>query len=241
MPEVRPEPSAKVERILFVLHVLQLLLGLGVVQPFSSLVSTCCWDAFLAVSAIYHFYKVNFCNEWPALEQAPGARDQRMEDSITSSKYHFNMCTVFLGKPPVPLVIIPEWIVALYHAVNYSGSSFGATRVWQQYGAKLQHILSAYQEQILILSAVAEIAAGFRLLLLMLHHPWKYFVLALAYCGMHLPVRTWMPESAPYHRKVWQVVAIVARPLLQMAPLLEIMIDNLKRFHQWSLVTVVPS
>ena len=42
-------------------------------------------------------------------------------------------------------VIIPEWIVALYHAVNYSGSSFGATRVWQQYGAKLQHILSAYQ------------------------------------------------------------------------------------------------
>ena len=48
--------------------------------------------------------QVNFCNEWPALEQAPGARDQRMEDSITSSKYHFNMCTVFLGKPPVPLV-----------------------------------------------------------------------------------------------------------------------------------------
>ncbi len=27
--QVRPEPSAKVERILFVLHVLQLLLGLG--------------------------------------------------------------------------------------------------------------------------------------------------------------------------------------------------------------------
>ena len=41
--------------------------------------------------------------------------------------------------------------------------------------------------------------------------------------------------------QVWQVVAIVARPLLQMDPLLEIMIDNLKRFHQWSLVTVVPS
>ena len=59
--QVRPEPSAKVERILFVLHVLQLLLGLGVVQPFSSLVSTCCWDAFLAVSAIYHFYKVDCC------------------------------------------------------------------------------------------------------------------------------------------------------------------------------------
>ena len=40
------------------LHVLQLLLGLGAVQPLFWLVSARSWKAFLAVSALCHFYKV---------------------------------------------------------------------------------------------------------------------------------------------------------------------------------------
>ncbi len=59
--QARPGTSAKIERNLFVLHVLQLLLGLGVVQPLSYPVSTCCWEAFLAVSAVHYFYKVSCC------------------------------------------------------------------------------------------------------------------------------------------------------------------------------------
>ena len=49
-------------------------------------------------------------------------------------------------KRALPLqVVVPIWTLALYHAVAYAGSRFGTTRLWQQYGAKLQHILSAYQ------------------------------------------------------------------------------------------------
>ncbi len=58
------------------------------------------------------------------------------------------------------------------------------------------------QEQILILSAVAEIAAGFMLLLLAVQRPWKFLVLAIFYCGAHLPARCHMPESAAYHNQV---------------------------------------
>ncbi len=42
-------------------------------------------------------------------------------------------------------VVVPIWILALYHSVAYAGSRFGSSPLWQQYGAKLQHILSAYQ------------------------------------------------------------------------------------------------
>ena len=42
-------------------------------------------------------------------------------------------------------VIVPIWILALYHAVAYAGSRFGSTQLWQQYGAKVQQVLSAYQ------------------------------------------------------------------------------------------------
>ena len=42
-------------------------------------------------------------------------------------------------------MIVPIWILALYHAVAYAGSRFGSTQLWQQYGAKLQQVLSAYQ------------------------------------------------------------------------------------------------
>lgn len=54
----RPGKTANTERYLFVLHVLQLLLGLGAVQPLFWLVSARCWKAFLAVSALCHLYKV---------------------------------------------------------------------------------------------------------------------------------------------------------------------------------------
>lgn len=47
--------------------------------------------------------------------------------------------------PLLMQVVVPIWTLALYHAVAYAGSRFGSTRLWQQYGAKLQHILSAYQ------------------------------------------------------------------------------------------------
>ena len=42
-------------------------------------------------------------------------------------------------------VVVPIWILALYHAVAYAGAKFGGTRLWQQYGARLQQALSAYQ------------------------------------------------------------------------------------------------
>ena len=56
--QARPGKTASTERNLFVLHVLQLVLGLGAVQPLFWLVSVRCWKAFLAVSALCHFYKV---------------------------------------------------------------------------------------------------------------------------------------------------------------------------------------
>ncbi len=52
---------------------------------------------------------------------------------------------VVIGWPLSVQVVVPIWTLALYHAVAYAGSRFGDTRLWQQYGAKLQHILSAYQ------------------------------------------------------------------------------------------------
>ena len=52
---------------------------------------------------------------------------------------------VVIGWPSSVQVVVPIWTLALYHAVAYAGSRFGGTRLWQQYGAKLQHILSAYQ------------------------------------------------------------------------------------------------
>ena len=58
--------------------------------------------------------------------------------NLLSSHLRCYMCCVLQ-------VIVPMWISALYHAVDYAGSQFGSTRMWQQYGAKLQHILSAYQ------------------------------------------------------------------------------------------------
>ena len=56
--QARQGKTANTERYLFVLHVLQLLLGLGTVQPLFWLVSARCWKAFLAVSALCHLYKV---------------------------------------------------------------------------------------------------------------------------------------------------------------------------------------
>ena len=44
-------------------------------------------------------------------------------------------------------VVVPIWILALYHAVAYAGAKFGGTQLWQQYGARLQQALSAYQVQ----------------------------------------------------------------------------------------------
>lgn len=55
-----PGKAATTERNLFVLHVLQLLLGLGAVQPLFWLVSSRCWKLFLAISAICFLYKVRF-------------------------------------------------------------------------------------------------------------------------------------------------------------------------------------
>ena len=44
---------------MFFFHMLQLLLGLGTVQPLFWLNSTRCWQAFLWVSLIAHYYKIN--------------------------------------------------------------------------------------------------------------------------------------------------------------------------------------
>ena len=46
------------ERNLFILHVLQLVLGLGAAQPLFWLLSLRCWRLFLVVSALCHLYKV---------------------------------------------------------------------------------------------------------------------------------------------------------------------------------------
>ena len=54
----------------------------------------------------------------------------------------------------------------------------------------------------LIFSAVAEIAAGFMLLQLMLHQPGQYLFMAYVYCGLHLPARCLMPESAASPKQV---------------------------------------
>lgn len=56
--QARPGKTAMTERNLFVLHVLQLLLGLGAVQPLFWLVSSRCWKLFLAISALCFLYKV---------------------------------------------------------------------------------------------------------------------------------------------------------------------------------------
>ena len=47
------------ERNLFVLHALQLLLGLAAAQPLFWGVSVRCWKLFLAVSALCHLYKAS--------------------------------------------------------------------------------------------------------------------------------------------------------------------------------------
>ena len=57
------------------------------------------------------------------------------------------------------------------------------------------------QHQILMVSAVVEIAAGFVLLLLLLHRPFQYLILVIVYCGLHLPACCWMPETAAYHKQ----------------------------------------
>lgn len=46
------------ERNLFILHLLQLVLGLNAAQPLFWLLSLRCWRLFLAVSALCHLYKV---------------------------------------------------------------------------------------------------------------------------------------------------------------------------------------
>ena len=67
-----PITSAGTERCLFVLEVLRLLLGLGAVQPLFWLVSTWCSFAFLAVSLIYHLFKVGLLH----LSVTPSASSQ---------------------------------------------------------------------------------------------------------------------------------------------------------------------
>ena len=49
-------------------------------------------------------------------------------------------------------VVVPIWILALYHAVAYAGAKFGGTQLWQPCAlrhrnefARLQQALSAYQ------------------------------------------------------------------------------------------------
>ena len=56
--QATPKTSAKIERILFVFHVLLALLGLGAHQPVFWHFNSYCWDAFLVVAALYHLYKV---------------------------------------------------------------------------------------------------------------------------------------------------------------------------------------
>lgn len=58
--QVRPGKTAITERNLFVLHVLQLLLGLGAVQPLFGLAAYRCWKLFLGISALCHLYKVSW-------------------------------------------------------------------------------------------------------------------------------------------------------------------------------------
>ena len=50
-----------------------------------------------------------------------------------------------MGLRLIAQVVVPIWILALYHAVAYAGAKFGGTQLWQQYGARLQQALSAYQ------------------------------------------------------------------------------------------------
>ena len=57
--QARPGKTAMTERNLFVLHVLQLLLGLAAAQPLLYGVSMRCWKLFLAVSALCHLYKAS--------------------------------------------------------------------------------------------------------------------------------------------------------------------------------------
>ena len=57
MQAMRNTP-AQTQRNMFMMHVLQLLLGLGAVQPLSRVVSVLCWKAFTVLSALTHYYKV---------------------------------------------------------------------------------------------------------------------------------------------------------------------------------------
>ncbi|CAL5220520.1 g2552 [Coccomyxa viridis] len=135
-------------------------------------------------------------------------------------------------------MVLAERGITICQKLKRRGRQFSGMRLWQQYGAKLQHILSAYQERMLIFSAVAEIAAGFMLLQLMLHQPGQYLFMACVYCGLHLPARCLMPESAASPKQVWRVAASVARHLLRIDVVLEILVENLIRCHQWSLTTL---
>lgn len=89
--QARPGKTASTERNLFVLHVLQLLLGLGAVQPLFWLVSARSWKAFLAVSALCHLYKV-----WPQTTKA----NRVSQSSGTQSNYA-------LAQEPADLISIP--------------------------------------------------------------------------------------------------------------------------------------
>ncbi|CAL5220522.1 g2554 [Coccomyxa viridis] len=227
--KARPGKTASTERNLFVLHVLQLLLGLGAVQPLFWLVSARSWKAFLAVSALCHLYKVIIKHGVPQLRPFPGALKQWVLPASSSTDFQYLMlCMLFLQSRPLALVVVPIWTLALYHAVAYAGSRFGSTRLWQQYGAKLQHILSAYQGQALIFNAAAEIGAGI-LLLLGLLTPQRSIMLAFVYWRAFLPTRYNTPDAAGYHRQVWQIIADKTRPVLQAVPMLRIPIDFVKR------------
>ncbi|CAL5220519.1 g2551 [Coccomyxa viridis] len=229
MPEARPGISAKVERNLFVLCVLLAVLGLGAYQPVFWNFNFYCWDTFLVVAALYHLYKAIVNKEWPPLNEH-GSRP------FPTNYYCVILCLSFLGRPPVLIVIMPEWILAIYGAVAYAGSHFGGTRLWQRYGTTLQLYLLAYQEYLLTLCAALEITAGFLLPLFSMLLPQYYLMRAILYCRLHLPIRFSMPESAAYHKKMWEIIAVKTSPLLQAVPVLNIPVNYVKSWFNFELV-----
>ncbi|BDA49740.1 hypothetical protein COCOBI_14-3600 [Coccomyxa sp. Obi] len=217
------------QNLLFILHTALLLLGLCVVQPLSSFLSYRAWRWFLALSVLSHGYKLFLKYGKPALRPFPAALKAWFGPAAMSTDFQYLLLSIlFLQARPMTLVVVPIWILALYHFFAYASQHFSSNPLWIKYGADAHRFLSANQGQALVFNAGAEIGTGL-LLLVGLLTPARSIMLTFIYWRNFLPARYNTPDSAAYHRQAWAVLAEKASPVLQAVPLLQTPINFIKR------------
>ncbi|EIE18733.1 hypothetical protein COCSUDRAFT_68176 [Coccomyxa subellipsoidea C-169] len=214
---------------LFILHSALLLLGLGVVQPLSGLLSYRAWRWFLAISVLSHGYKLSLKHGRPTLRPFPAALKAWFVPVATSTDFQYLLLSfMFLQTRPMTLVVVPIWVLALYHFFAYASQHFSSNPLWVKYGADAHRFLSANQGQALVFNAGAEIGAGL-LLLLGLLTPARSIMLTFIYWRNFLPARYNTPDSSAYHRQAWGMLAERAAPVLRAVPMLQVPISYIKR------------